>query len=230
MSSLGGGEQVAGEHHLLQRAGVDPADGLGDHGLPLGAAQRAVGEGDADGGVGSRRRRRARGRRGSCRADRGHPGGVRRAGRRRPRGRPARLSPGSSANAKEPKQTRPGAGQVAPRRGPRALRACSQPPGCWASANRSAVPRYDGPRPRPSRPAPRRGAPTRRRRGRRGAGPAADPVSSMTHGAHDQRRRLATRVRRVAGAGGLCHGGPAYGSRSAAAVPRGSGTSTDVAA
>ena len=43
---VGRGHQVAGEHDLLQLAGADPADRVGDDGLPGGAAHRAVGEGD----------------------------------------------------------------------------------------------------------------------------------------------------------------------------------------
>ena len=41
---VGGGDQVAGQHDLLQVAGADPGDGVGDDAHPLLAVERAVGE------------------------------------------------------------------------------------------------------------------------------------------------------------------------------------------
>ena len=60
-------------HHLVEVAAVDPLDGFGNRRLPLGSAQRAVGEGDVA------RRFRGRGRPGQRvlvgrRPDRGQPG------------------------------------------------------------------------------------------------------------------------------------------------------------
>ena len=53
---VGGGDQVAGEHDLLEVAGADPRDRVGDDGHPLLAVEGAVGEAHRPG-----RRRRATG-------------------------------------------------------------------------------------------------------------------------------------------------------------------------
>ena len=58
---VGGGDEVAGQHDLLEVAGADPGDGVGDHAHPLLAVEGAVGEHQA---LGRERRLGERHRRG----------------------------------------------------------------------------------------------------------------------------------------------------------------------
>ena len=58
---VGGGDEVAGQHDLLQVAGRDPADRLGDDRHPLLAVAGPVGEGRGPPGARGRRSRAERG-------------------------------------------------------------------------------------------------------------------------------------------------------------------------
>ena len=113
---VGGGDQVAGQHDLLEVAGVDPGHGVGDDATSSarrrGRRRRSSRPPARRGVVGDLVQRHGR-RRSACRGPiGGEPGGAAAAADDDLAARPARESPGSSANAKEPKQTRPGAGLV----------------------------------------------------------------------------------------------------------------------
>ena len=104
---VGGGDEVASEHDLLQLAGADPRHCVGDDRLPGGAAHRAVGEGDVARSGGPRPARPAPGSGLSSST----PMTVTQ--ERSPRvptttrGTMSTLSPGSSAKPKLPTQIRP---------------------------------------------------------------------------------------------------------------------------
>ena len=77
IGSLGVRLEVAGQDDLVEVAGVDPADGLGDGALPVGAGAGAVGEGHAGraprGRLRSREHAARAARRGQCAAMRRQP-------------------------------------------------------------------------------------------------------------------------------------------------------------
>ena len=115
----------------------------------------------------------------------GDPAVPSRAGRRRPRGPPATLSPGSSANANDPKATSPVPGQpdlVADHGGAGSARATSR----WASANRSGPEVADRRRLAPA-DEPVAAAHPGGRRSSSGSRASSGPGSSIGDGAHDER-------------------------------------------
>ena len=146
--------------------------------LPLGAAQRAVGErarrAGAAGGAGVAPSVGARAI--VAGADGGHPRGVA-AAADDDLGDDQHAVAGVVGERERAEADQPGAGQRRPRRGPRRCAVVLGPPGRWRPRT-GPGPTYARSRPRPSRPGPRRGAPRRWRRGQSGSSASSGPGSS----------------------------------------------------